>query len=445
MRIAVVGTGYVGLVSAACFAELGHHVAGVDIDVAKVESLSQGRPTIFERGLEELLRSGLESGRLRFTTDLPGAIADAEIVFSAVATPPGEGYKADLRAVFSVAESVARHMDHSLVFVMKSTVPVGTGREIERRMRGILQERNKPNVELAVVSNPEFLREGRAMEDTMNPERIVVGVNGETWARERMDELYRAVTRVGRPILFMDRESAEVVKYACNAFLAMKISFINMLSELCEAAGADIRRVAAGMGLDSRIGPKFLHAGIGYGGSCFPKDVRALLATAKEYGLKFPLVEATDRVNAHQRERFIRKVLKTLPERATVAVWGLAFKPKTDDMRDAPSLEVIRTLIEQGHTVRAYDPEAAAKAKALVPPEVAFAESPLEAAAQADAVILLTEWDEFRGIDLAELQRTMRGNLLFDGRLVYEPEEARSVGLRYVGIGTQAATASAES
>lgn len=435
VRIAVVGTGYVGLVSSACFAELGHQVAGVDIDAAKVAKLSQGMPTIFERGLAEILQSGVQSGRLRFTVHLAEAMRDAQIVFSAVATPVGENHSADLRAVFAVAESVARSMERPLVFVIKSTVPVGTGRNVEERMRQILEERNRADLQLAVVSNPEFLREGRAVDDTMNPERIVVGVNGQEWAKEKMEELYRAVTRVGRPILFMDRESAEMVKYASNAFLATKISFMNMLSELCEATGADIRNVAAGMGLDSRIGSKFLHAGIGYGGSCFPKDVKALLATAREHGIDLPIVDATDRVNAHQRERFIRKILERLPERSTVAVWGIAFKPKTDDMRDAPSLDVIRALLEHGHTVRAYDPEAMERAKEVLPSTVTRAESPMGAATGADAVVLLTEWDEFRGVDLLALKQAMKGDLLFDGRVVYEPQEVRAAGLQYVGIG----------
>lgn len=453
MKIAVVGTGYVGLVSAACFAELGHHVTGVDIDPKKVEKLSQGIPTIFEPGLEEILKRGIEHKRLSFTTKLEEALPEAQVVFSAVATPPGENHQADLRAVFIVADTVARTVDHDIVFVNKSTVPVGTGKTCEERIAAALKERGK-NFAIPVISNPEFLREGMAVPDTMMPERIVVGINGQlavangqstgnfslatgnsARARAVMEELYRPITRVGRPLVFMSRESAEIVKYACNAFLATKISFINMLTEFCEKTGANIRDVALGMGLDGRIGPRFLHAGIGYGGSCFPKDVKALLATAKEHGLRFDIVEATDRINQLQRERFFAKVLKALPAKATVCLWGLSFKPKTDDMRDAPSLDLIPLLLKAGHSVRTYDPAGMENTKKLVPKEVVFAGDPMEAAKGADAVVLLTEWDEFRGADLKALKKTMKGADLFDGRNVYEPKEVLEAGLTYYGIG----------
>ena len=434
MKIAIVGTGYVGLVSAACFAELGHEVIGVDIDAAKVEMLKKGISPIYEPGLEELLRSGLKSGRLVFTTKLEEALPDVKILFSAVATPPGEGFKADLRAVFIVAETVAKTVTHNLVFVNKSTVPVGTGALCEKRIQKILKDR-KVNFSVPVVSNPEFLREGMAVPDTMMPDRIVVGLNGENRARELMEELYRPITRVGKPLLFMDRESSEIVKYASNAFLATKISFINMLSELAEATGANVRDIAKGMGLDNRIGPKFLHAGIGYGGSCFPKDVKALMATAKDLGIPMPIVEATDDVNARQRERFIAKILKTLPKQSAVCVWGLSFKPKTDDMREAPSIDVIHALVKAGHTVRAFDPVATERAKPLMPDGVAYTDGPMDAAKDADAVLLLTDWDEFRGIDLRKVKTAMKGDLLFDGRNIYEPAEVLGAKLQYFGIG----------
>jgi len=434
MTIAVVGTGYVGLVTAACFAELGHTVWGVDIDEAKVQTLKEGKSPIYEPGLEELLKQGLESGRLQFTTDLKEILPHVSIVFSAVATPQGENHKADLRAVFSVAETVARHAERPILFVNKSTVPVGTGKICEERIAATLKERSK-DFSIHVVSNPEFLREGMAVTDTMMPERIVVGINGDQASRELMEEIYRPITRIGKPLVFMSRESAEIVKYAANAFLATKISFINMLTELCEKTGANIRDVATGIGHDSRIGPRFLHAGIGYGGSCFPKDVKALMATAEEYGVPMPIVRATDEVNARQRERFIQLLLKHLPAKSTVAVWGLSFKPKTDDMRDAPSLDIIPALLQAGHAVRAFDPAAAERAKPQLPNDVTYVDSPEDAANGAHAIALLTEWDIFRGIDLAVIKKTMNGDLLFDGRNIYEPSEVAEAGLRYFGIG----------
>ncbi len=439
MKIAIVGTGYVGLVSAACFAELGHEVIGVDIDAAKVAMLKQGKSPIYEPGLEELLRSGLKSGRLSFTTKLADALPGTKILFSAVATPEGEGHRADLRAVFAVSETVAQTVDHDLVFVNKSTVPVGTGAECQKRIDIVLKKRTS-SLSVQVVSNPEFLREGMAVPDTMMPDRIVVGLNDDPRfkklnAKALLEELYRPITRANKPLLFMGRESAEVVKYASNAFLATKISFINMLTELCEKTGANIRDIATGMGLDNRIGPKFLHAGIGYGGSCFPKDVKALLATAKEHGLSMPIVEATDKVNQKQRERFIAKILKTLSKKSHIGVWGLSFKPKTDDMREAPSIDVIAALTKAGHTVSAFDPVAMDRAKPLLPKKVTYTKDAIDAVKKADALLVLTEWDIFRGADLGEVKKTMKGTLLFDGRNMYEPEEVEREGLQYFGIG----------
>ncbi len=434
MQIAVVGTGYVGLVSAACFAELGHKVIGVDIDEAKVALLKQGKSPIFEPGLEELIERGLKSGLLSFTTKLEDAIPGTKIIFSAVATPPGENHAADLRAVFAVTESVARAATTDIVFVNKSTVPVGTGKKCEEKIAVILKERGV-NLKMPVVSNPEFLREGMAVGDTLMPDRIVVGLNGDDWAKDLMEELYRPITRVGKPMVWMNRESAEIVKYASNAFLATKISFINMLTEFAENTGANIRDIAKGMGLDDRIGPRFLHAGIGYGGSCFPKDVKALLATAKEHNLDFAIVAATDQINARARQRFIEKILKALPANATVGVWGLAFKPKTDDMREAPSIDVITALINAGHTVKGFDPASMETSKKVLPSAMQWVDSPMSAAKDADALLVLTEWDVFRGADLKEIAKVMRGKDVFDGRNIYEPSEAAAAGLVYHGVG----------
>ena len=436
MKIAIVGTGYVGLVSAACFAELGHEVIGIDIDEAKVKKLKQGQSPIYEPGLEELLIRNLQSGRLTFTTELTEALPSVSVLFCAVATPPNKDYTADLRAVFAVCDSVAESIDHDLVFVNKSTVPVGTGVECEKRIHAILEKRGV-SLHIPVISNPEFLREGTAVQDTLHPDRIVVGVNGDEGAKQAMEELYRPLIRTEKPLVFMTRESAEIVKYASNAFLATKISFINMLTELCEVTGGNIRDIAKGMGLDERIGPRFLHAGIGYGGSCFPKDVKALMAIGKKHNVPLQIVKATHDVNDRQRERFFQALVNTLPEKATIAVWGLAFKPNTDDMREAPSLDLLPMLLKTEHTVRAFDPVAMENAEKILPKGIEFAKSPLEAAKEADAVILLTEWDAFRGIDLKELKSVMRGKTLFDGRNVYDPEEVRAAGLIYYGIGVK--------
>jgi len=434
MNLAVIGTGYVGLVSAACFAELGHTVIGVDIDKEKVKRLKSGECPIYEPELPELLIRNIESGRLFFTTDIEEALPDSSVVFSAVATPPNEDFSADLKAVFTVCESVASLTNHDTVFVNKSTVPVGTGRKCEDIIAKTLAERGA-EFKIPVVSNPEFLREGHAVHDTMQPDRIVIGINGSKWAREQMDEIYSPLSRVGKPILWMDRESSEIVKYASNAFLANKISFINMLSELCEATNANVRDVAKGMGMDDRIGPRFLHSGIGYGGSCFPKDVKALIALSRETGVPLPLVQATHDINQHQRNRFFEKLLANLPSNSTVGVLGLAFKPRTDDMREAPSLDLIPALIEAGHTVQVYDPVAMDNAKKILPDSIKWKESPLEAADNADSTIVLTEWDEFRGIDLSKLKEVMKGENLFDGRNIYEPDEVKEAGLKYFGIG----------
>lgn len=434
MKLVVVGTGYVGLVSAACFAELGHDVVGVDIDEAKVRTLSSGKSTIYEPGLEEILKRNIASGRLSFTTKLQDALPGTAVLFSAVATPPNEDYTADLRAVFTVCEQVAKSAESDLVFVNKSTVPVGTGVDCERTIAGILAERGVP-WRIPVISNPEFLREGTAVQDTLHPDRIVVGINHDDHARAIMEELYAPLTRINRPIVFMSRESAEIVKYASNAFLAAKISFVNMLSELCEKTGGNIRDVATGMGLDERIGGRFLHAGIGFGGSCFPKDVKALIAIGKKYDLQLPLVRATKEINDRQRERFFQQILATLPAKGTVGIWGLSFKPNTDDLREAPSLDLCEILLKTGHRIQAFDPVAMENMRKLFPKGIDFVPSPIEAAAGADDVVLLTEWDIFRGIELRDVREAMRGKELFDGRNVYDREDVETAGLTYHGIG----------
>ncbi len=434
MHITVIGTGYVGLVSAVCFAELGHTVIGVDIDEAKVAKLKQGVSPIYEPELDDLLKRNIDAGRITFTTDITEALPQTQVVFSAVATPPNEDFSADLRAVFIVAETVATHADHDIVFVNKSTVPVGTGKKCEDIIQKKLTERGV-EMNIPVVSNPEFLREGHAIHDTMQPDRIVVGINNNAWAQEIMEDIYKPLTRTGKPILWMNRESAEIVKYASNGFLANKISFINMLSELCEETGGNIRDIAKGMGMDDRIGPRFLHSGIGYGGSCFPKDVKALIALSRETGVPLPLIDATHAINQHQRERYFKKILDALPANATVGIWGLSFKPRTDDMREAPSLDLIPMLLEAGHTVRVHDPIAMENARSIIEGDIEWKENMMDTVADADATIVLTEWDEFRGVDFGKLKNTMKGTDLFDGRNIYDPEEVREAGLVYHGIG----------
>ncbi|MBT4120338.1 MAG: UDP-glucose/GDP-mannose dehydrogenase family protein [Candidatus Peribacter sp.] len=434
MKIAVIGTGYVGLVSAVCFAELGHDVYGVDIDEEKVAKLREGISPIYEPELEDLLKRNLEAGRVKFTTNLEEALPDTQVVFSAVATPPNEDFSADLKAVFIVAQSVAKYADHDIVFVNKSTVPVSTGEKCAEVIAKTLKDRGV-DYNIPVVSNPEFLREGHAINDTMAPDRIVVGINGSDWAKKVMEELYVPLTRTSKPIVWMSRESSEIVKYASNGFLANKISFANMLSELCEATGGNVRDVTKGMGMDDRIGPRFLHSGIGYGGSCFPKDVKALIALSRETGVPLPLIQATHDINQHQRERYFKKILDVLPANATVGLLGLSFKPRTDDMREAPSLDLIPLLVKAGHTVRVHDPIAMDNAKTIVKEDVEWKDDAFSTAENADAVVVLTEWDEFRGLDLNKLKLTMKGSDLFDGRNIYEPDDARKAGLTYHGIG----------
>src|SRR3989339_2082376 len=349
MNITVIGTGYVGLVTGTCLAELGNSVVCVDINKDKIESLKKGIIPIYEPGLEELVKRNYKEKRLEFTSDTKSAIQKSEVVFSAVGTPPDKDHRADLTAVMKVAESFGEYINGYKVFINKSTVPVGTSEKV----RKIIQEKSGGKYEFDVVDNPEFLREGTAVKDFMNPDRIVAGLrNKNSHAREIIEKIYSPLVRAGRPLLFTDIHSAEIIKYASNSFLAMKISFINEVASFCELAGADITEVAKGMGLDERIGSRFLHAGIGYGGSCFPKDVKALIAIGKKMNVPMTIVKATHDVNDRQRERFFQQLVNTLPEKATIGVWGLAFKPNTDDMREAPSLDLLPMLVETGHTAR---------------------------------------------------------------------------------------------
>ena len=432
MRVAMIGTGYVGLVSGACFADFGHVVTCVDKDASKIERLEQGIMPIYEPGLDTLVAKNVEEGRLFFAVDGAKAIREAAAVFIAVGTPSrrGDGH-ADLSYVYSAAEEIADLIDGFTVVVTKSTVPVGTGDEIER----IIRER-RPDAEFAVVSNPEFLREGAAIGDFKRPDRVVVGTENEQ-ARAVMSELYRPLNLNESPLLFVGRRTSELIKYAANAFLAMKITFINEMADLCEAVGADVQQVARGIGLDNRIGSKFLHAGPGYGGSCFPKDTLALVRTAVDAGSPVRLVETTVEVNDARKKAMAGRVEKALDgdlSGKTVAVLGLTFKPNTDDMRDSPSLDLVPALIAAGATVRAFDPEGMHEARALLK-GVDFREGPYDAVEGADVVVIVTEWDPFRALDLDRLKSLVKQPVIVDLRNIYRPEDMRAKGFRYTSIG----------
>ncbi|GLK72217.1 UDP-glucose 6-dehydrogenase [Ancylobacter dichloromethanicus] len=406
MRVAMIGTGYVGLVSGTCFSDFGHDVTCVDMDVSKIERLKAGIMPIFEPGLDELVARNVAGGRLRFTTDLAEAVAEAEVVFIAVGTPSrrGDGH-ADLSYVHAAAREIARAANGFTVVVTKSTVPVGTGADLEH----IIREAT-PEADIAVVSNPEFLREGAAIEDFKRPDRIVVGTD-DPRAREVMKALYRPLSLNAAPLLFTERANAELIKYASNAFLAMKITFINELADLCEKVGGDVQEVARGIGLDRRIGPKFLHAGPGYGGSCFPKDTLALTRTAQEAGTPIRLIETVATVNETRKAAMGRKVLEALsvpPRGATVAVLGLTFKPNTDDMRDSPAINIIQSLVDRGVKIRAYDPVGMEEARKVLPDAVMYATGPYECAEGADCLVIVTEWDAFRALDLDRLKAQLR-------------------------------------
>jgi len=435
MRIAMIGSGYVGLVSGACFADFGHDVVCVDTDIAKVEALRQGEIPIYEPGLSSIVAANTAAGRLVFTTDLTAAVSQAEIVFIAVGTPSrrGDGH-ADLSFVYAAARDVAEALDGFTVVVTKSTVPVGTGDEVERIMRGA-----NPEADFAVVSNPEFLREGSAIEDFRRPDRIVVGT-GDQRARTLMAQVYRPLYLNEAPIMFTSRRSAELTKYAANAFLAMKIAFINEMADLCERAGANVQDVARGMGLDKRIGPKFLNAGPGYGGSCFPKDTVALVKTGQDHDVPLRLVETTVAVNDHRKRSMSRKVIAAMGgdvRGKTIAVLGLTFKPNTDDLREAPSLAIIQALEDAGARIRTFDPKGMDAARELLP-GVTFCEDAYDAATGASGVVIVTEWNAFRSLDLPRLKVLMATPVLVDLRNIYRRKEVEAEGFHYESVGTLA-------
>ncbi|UVO49027.1 UDP-glucose/GDP-mannose dehydrogenase family protein [Sphingomonas sp. SUN019] len=432
MRIVMIGSGYVGLVSGACFADFGHDVVCVDKDEAKIAKLNAGGIPIFEPGLDRLVAKNVAAGRLSFTTDLAGPVAAAEVVFIGVGTPTrrGDGH-ADLSYVYAAAREIAESLDGFTVIVTKSTVPVGTGDEVER----IIREAN-PAADFAVASNPEFLREGAAIEDFKRPDRIVVGIEDER-ARGPMEAVYRPLYLNKAPVLFTRRRTSELIKYAANAFLAMKITFINEIADLCEKVGADVKDVSRGIGLDNRIGSKFLHAGPGYGGSCFPKDTLALVKTAEHYDAPLRLIEATVAVNDKRKRAMARKVIAAMGGEVrgkTVGVLGLTFKPNTDDMRDAPAISIVQALHDAGATIRAYDPEGMEAAAPLLG-EVTYTDSAYAAAEGASAVVIVTEWDVFRALDFARLKSVMDAPVLVDLRNIYRAEEVAAAGFTYRGIG----------
>jgi UDPglucose 6-dehydrogenase len=434
MRIAVAGSGYVGLVTGTCFAESGNSVACVDIDVERVARLQRGEMPIYEPGLEELARKNVKSGRLRFSTDLGGAVQRSEVVFIAVGTPMSETGEADLEDVRAAARQIGESVRQYTVVVEKSTVPVGTAIRVREVIAKIT------TVEVDVVSNPEFLKEGAALEDFLKPDRIVIGSNSER-ARRIMGQLYAPFVRTERPILFMDTSSAEMTKYAANAMLATRISFMNDIAVLCEKVGADVDLVRKGMGSDRRIGFPFLFPGIGYGGSCFPKDVRALIAKAREFGIELDLLRAVERTNERQKRCLIAKAVRHFNHGSeglsgrTCAVWGLSFKPNTDDMREAPAIELIEGLLGKGARVQCHDPVAMPRARSWFEDRVLYARGAYEACEGADALFIVTEWNEFRRPDLKALRSAMRGNVIFDGRNVLDPAAARDEGFAYYGIG----------
>ncbi|UCC57202.1 MAG: UDP-glucose/GDP-mannose dehydrogenase family protein [Gammaproteobacteria bacterium] len=433
MNVAMIGSGYVGLVSGACFAEFGASVTCIDVDGEKIEQLNAGKIPIYEPGLDDLVARNVAAGRLAFTTDYDPAIGNADLVFIAVGTPTrrGDGH-ADLVYVFESARQIARHLSGYTVIVDKSTVPVGTARQVER----IIREEN-PQADFDVASNPEFLREGAAINDFMRPDRVVLGVESER-AEKLLGELYRPLNLIEAPIHITNLESAELVKYASNAFLATKISFINEIANLCEQVGADVHAVAKGMGLDGRVGRKFLHAGPGYGGSCFPKDTTALIRIAQEHGSPCRIVEATVEVNAAQKVRMVKKIREALggsEAGKTIAVLGLTFKPETDDMRDAPSLAIIPNLMDKGAAIRAHDPQGVEESRKLLPEGISYCDDIYEAISGADAIVLMTEWNEYRGLDFSRIREIVKGQVFVDLRNVYEPGVITGHGFQYHGVG----------
>lgn len=428
MKITVVGAGYVGLVTAACLAEIGNEVICVDIDDDKIKGLNDSHIPIYEPNLDDLVFKNKKANKLRFTTDLKKSIKESEIIFICVGTPPKENGEADLSHVEDVARTIADVMDSYKLIVEKSTVPVETGEKVAKAIRAY----NIHKVDFDVVSNPEFLREGSAVNDFMHPDRIVVGCGNEK-SKKLMEELYRPLNA---PIIFTDIKSAEIIKHASNSFLAAKISFVNAIANICELAGADVEKVAEGMGMDKRIGRAFLNAGIGYGGFCFPKDAEAFIRIAEKFGYDFKLLKSVQEINSAQRKHFVKKIEKSLwiVKGKTIGVLGLAFKPNTDDMRFAPSIGIIKELQQEGAIIKAYDPRAMEKAKKILN-GVQYCNDPYDAAKGADALAIVTEWDEFRKLDLKKIKSIMKHPLIIDGRNIYNPEDAKKEGFTYISIG----------
>ncbi|KLN59525.1 UDP-glucose 6-dehydrogenase [Kiloniella spongiae] len=441
MRIAMIGTGYVGLVSGTCFSEFGTDVVCVDKDENKIEGLKKGVIPIFEPGLDTLVKNNSEAGRLTFSTDLAAAAKDADAIFIAVGTPPGENDgQADLSYVYQAAKEIAEVIDGYKVIITKSTVPVGTGRAVERIIR-----ETRPDADFDVVSNPEFLREGAAINDFMRPDRVVIGAETKR-AQDIMAELYRPLYLIETPILFTKLETSELIKYAGNAFLATKISFINQMADLCEKVGADVHQVAKGIGLDGRIGRKFLHAGPGYGGSCFPKDTQALAYTAREAGAPVSLVEDVISYNSARKRQMAEKVIVQCGGSVAgkkIAVLGLTFKPNTDDMRDSPSLDIIPLLQEKGAQISAYDPEGMAEAEELLT-DVSYGQNAYEIMSDADALVIITEWNEFRRLDLDRVKGLLKSPVMVDLRNIYNPDEMKEAGFDYLCVGRPLSAFSAE-
>ncbi|WP_299708103.1 UDP-glucose/GDP-mannose dehydrogenase family protein [uncultured Pontibacter sp.] len=440
MRIAVVGTGYVGLVTGTCFAEVGIDVTCIDIDEKKIENLKQGILPIYEPGLEEMVTRNAQKERLSFSTDLAASVQGCQVAFIAVGTPPGEDGSADLKYVLAVAREIGRSMTDYLVVVTKSTVPVGTAAKVRRAIREELEARGA-DIAFDVASNPEFLKEGAAIDDFLKPDRIVVGVDAER-AEQVMSKLYKPFLMNGHPLIFMDIPSAEMTKYAANAMLATKISFMNDIANLCEIMGADVNMVRKGIGSDARIGNKFIYPGIGYGGSCFPKDVKALIKTASENGYQMEVLKSVETVNEKQKSVLFNKISNYYNgdlSGKTFAVWGLSFKPKTDDMREAPSLVIIEKLLERGAKVKAYDPVAMKEAKHSLGDSIEYGKDEYETLIDADALLLVTEWPEFRSPNFAVVSKLLKEKVVFDGRNIYDAKEMEEKGFAYFGIGIKQA------
>ena len=431
MKISIIGTGYVGLVQGACFADTGNNVICMDVDEKKIRNLKKGIIPIYEPGLDEVVKRNAQNGRLSFSTDLKSTVEKSKIIFLCLPTPQSEDGSADLTHVMGVSEQIAGYLNEEKIIISKSTVPVGTVENI----RHIFEKKGKYAVE--VVSNPEFLKEGTALQDSLKPDRIIIGTSDKKTA-EILTELYEPFVRTGNPIIVMDEKSAELTKYAANSFLATKITFMNDMANLCEAVGADIEWIRKGIGSDPRIGKSFLFAGIGYGGSCFPKDVKALIKTSGDHGHKLRVLDAVDKINEDQKEVLVKKIKKHFSDNLknrTIAIWGIAFKPQTDDLREAPALVIIESLLKEGAKVKIHDPAAMANARKVFGSGVHYYESSYDALKDADALAVVTEWNEFRKPDFALMKSLLKEPVIFDGRNIYDPKEVRDAGFTYYGIG----------